>query len=87
MVPHTFIPFGAGPRVCFGMHLGLYQMVTGAAHLAANYTVELSTAEQDSTTKLGALLEPRGARARITPPHTTAAVQGITSGSDPASRW
>jgi cytochrome P450 len=63
--PHTFIPFGAGPRVCFGMHLGMYQMVTAAAHLAMNYQLDL-VAMEDVTTSPGALLVPRVCRARIT---------------------
>lgn len=76
--PHTFIPFGAGPRVCFGMHLGMYQMVTAAAHLAMNYTLDLVTVE-DVTASPGALLVPRVCRARITPLDATA-------GAHPGSR-
>jgi unspecific monooxygenase len=76
--PHTFIPFGAGPRVCFGMHLGMYQMVTAASHLAMNYALDLVTVV-DVTTSPGALLVPRACRARITP-------LGATAGADPGSR-
>jgi unspecific monooxygenase len=79
--PHTFIPFGAGPRVCFGMHLGMYQMVTAAAHLAMNYTLDL-VAMEDVATSPGALLVPRVCRARITPLDATAgAVPGSSSGA------
>jgi unspecific monooxygenase len=76
--PHTFIPFGAGPRVCFGMHLGMYQMVTAAAHLALNYRLDL-VAMEDVTTSPGALLVPRVCRARITP-------LDATSGARPDAR-
>ena len=80
--PHAFIPFGAGPRVCFGMHLGMYQMVTAAAHLAMNYALELVTME-DVTTSPGALLVPRVCRARITPLDATT---GAGLGSRPGAR-
>jgi cytochrome P450 len=70
--PHAFIPFGAGPRVCFGMHLGTYQMVTAASHLAMNYDLEMLGFE-DATTSPGALLMPRVCRATFTPLDETAA--------------
>jgi len=61
----AYIPFGSGPRICLGLHLGLYQLVTAASHLAAHYRIEPNTTETETLPH--AILLPRGLRARITP--------------------
>jgi enediyne biosynthesis protein E7 len=64
--PHTYFPFGAGPRLCIGMHLGVYQLVTGAAYLAANYDVVLRSPTLP-TRSPDAVLVPHGFRASVAP--------------------
>jgi cytochrome P450 len=59
----TYFPFGAGPRVCLGIQLGIYQLVTATAHLALNHDIDLC--ESDGTLVPQALLLPRRLRARI----------------------
>jgi cytochrome P450 len=60
----AYIPFGSGPRVCMGLHLSLYQLVTTTSHLAANYRIESNAAEIEPFHH--AMVVPRGLRARIT---------------------
>ncbi len=62
----AYIPFGAGPRMCLGLHLGLYQLAIATAHLAAHYRVELPDGPP-ARLDLSAILLPQGLRARITP--------------------
>lgn len=61
----AYIPFGSGPRICLGLHLGLFQLITAASHLAAHYRIESNT---DEVVPLpDAILLPQNLRARITP--------------------
>jgi cytochrome P450 len=62
----AYIPFGAGPRICLGLHLGLYQLTTAASHLAACYLIESPNAAEVQP-YAHAILVPRDLRARITP--------------------
>jgi cytochrome P450 len=59
----AYIPFGSGPRVCIGLHLSLYQLATSVARLAAFYRIDAVATEAEGG--LGAMLVPRGLRARI----------------------
>jgi cytochrome P450 len=61
----AYFPFGAGPRICVGLHLGMYQMVTSAAHLATHY--QIVVADQDITASTGPVLLPEGLTARLLP--------------------
>ena len=70
----AYIPFGAGPRICLGLHLGLYQLTTAVAHLAAHYTVASPNAAE-VIPEPHAILLPRDLRARVIP----------TAGSHPAA--
>ena len=58
----AYIPFGSGPRICLGLHLSQYQLVTAISQLAAHYRVELSTAIEPVPNEM---LLPLGLRARI----------------------
>jgi unspecific monooxygenase len=62
----AYLPFGAGPRICLGLHLGLYQLTTAASHLAACYQIESPNAGEVQP-YAHAILVPRDLRARITP--------------------
>jgi unspecific monooxygenase len=59
----AYLPFGSGPRICLGLHLSLYQLVTTTAHLAANYRVAADLAGVEPLPE--AMLLPRGLRARV----------------------
>ena len=61
----AYLPFGSGPRICLGLHLGLFQLVTAVAHLSAHYRIEASTA--DNTAVPDAILLPRALKARVVP--------------------
>jgi enediyne biosynthesis protein E7 len=59
----AYLPFGSGPRMCLGLHLGLYQLVTCVSHLAAHYQVDSAHAAAVEPVP-HAILLPRGLRAR-----------------------
>ena len=42
---YAYIPFGAGPRVCVGSHLGMMEAVLVAAMVARRFRFELAGAE------------------------------------------
>ncbi|WP_188316833.1 cytochrome P450 [Solihabitans fulvus] len=61
----AYVPFGAGPRVCLGIQLALYQLVVAAARLAVGYRIEV-TSDNVAPTPQPALT-PVGLAARFTP--------------------
>jgi unspecific monooxygenase len=61
----AYIPFGSGPRICFGLHLAVYQLMLAASHLAAHYRIEPDATEVRAFPH--ALLLPRDFRARFIP--------------------
>lgn len=63
---YAYLPFGAGPRICLGNHLGMLQLVLAVAALVRDYTVEVVNLDSAPLTPY-ALLVPDGLRARITP--------------------
>ncbi|MFI9843567.1 cytochrome P450 [Nonomuraea sp. NPDC051941] len=71
----TYFPFGAGPRVCLGMHLGIYQAIVGTAHIAAHYDIE-GLDLQDSDAVAGPVLEPLALRVRMRRTHAGRTVVG-----------
>jgi unspecific monooxygenase len=59
------MPFGAGPRACLGAQMATFQLVAATAHLASEYTIEITAAPR--SVKVGGLLLPEGLRARFLP--------------------
>lgn len=62
----AYIPFGAGPRMCLGLHLGLYLLVIAASCLAADYRIESANIAEPRPPREELLL-PHGLRLRLTP--------------------
>jgi cytochrome P450 len=56
-VRHTYLPFGAGPRVCVGTQLGLRQLTLAASWLAG---MRIDGPAGEVTPDFGGLLTPRG---------------------------
>jgi unspecific monooxygenase len=61
----AYMPFGAGPRACLGAQMATFQLVAATAHLASEYTIEITAAPR--SVKVGGLLLPEGLRARFLP--------------------
>lgn len=57
--PHTYLPFGAGPRICPGSALALSQLVILTAILASDYVLRAPNAETVDVTCNGLLLPTR----------------------------
>ncbi|WP_280255233.1 cytochrome P450 [Nocardia wallacei] len=65
--PHTryaYFPFGAGPRICPGNHIGLRQLTVAVRTLAREY--DITVADPAPPMVARALLLPDGLRARFT---------------------
>ncbi|MEU8236112.1 cytochrome P450 [Actinoplanes sp. NPDC048967] len=56
---HTYLPFGAGPRVCVGTQLGMIQLVLSTFWLVREYDVSIAPGH-GGTPDFGGLLTPRG---------------------------
>lgn len=63
---HTYLPFGAGPRVCVGTQLGMIQLVLSTFWLAREYDVTV-TPGRGGTPDFGGLLIPQGLTATFRP--------------------
>ncbi|WP_280274325.1 cytochrome P450 [Nocardia wallacei] len=64
--PHTryaYFPFGAGPRICPGNHVGLRQLTLAVRTLAREY--DITVVDPRAPMVAGALLVPKGLRARF----------------------
>ncbi|QFZ24588.1 cytochrome P450 [Saccharothrix syringae] len=59
---HSYLPFGAGPRVCVGTQLGVVQLTLGAFWLTRGYRVSAPGADR-SAPEFHNLLVPKGFRA------------------------
>ncbi len=60
----TYLPFGAGPRVCLGSALAMRQLTLVTSRLAQAFTIESSNATSAVPQFLGRLT-PTGLRARL----------------------
>ncbi|MFF1815117.1 cytochrome P450 [Streptomyces sp. NPDC058251] len=61
---HAFLPFGGGPRVCFGRQFAFLELTIAVAALAADYTIQITNLDTSPTAPQSLLL-PRGLRSRI----------------------
>jgi unspecific monooxygenase len=75
----AYVPFGAGSRVCIGLHLSLYQLAIAVARLAALYRIDAESTEHAG--RPGAMLVPGSLRARITRIAESAATRDLASGT------
>ncbi|XP_009593551.1 cytochrome P450 714C2-like [Nicotiana tomentosiformis] len=57
-VPHVFMPFGVGPRVCAGLPLALAELKILISLIVSNFTFRLSPTYVHSP-KLGIVIEPQ----------------------------
>ncbi|MFK3985073.1 cytochrome P450 [Micromonospora sp. NPDC050397] len=64
----TYLPFGAGPRVCIGSALAMRQLTLVTSRLAQRFAVESPNAASAVPAFLGRL-SPTGLRARFRPPN------------------
>ncbi|WP_158888205.1 cytochrome P450 [Amycolatopsis anabasis] len=68
--PHAYLPFGAGPRVCFGAHLGAIILTLTAARIATSYHLHLIDPHR-VTPHFGVPYRPRNLHFRLEPRTTT----------------
>ena len=61
---HAYLPFGAGPRICLGTHLGSLQLVLATAWMVHRYEFDVTRAPDPDATPQ-ALLKPEGLRVRF----------------------
>lgn len=64
--PHAYIPFGAGPRVCLGLHLGQLLLARTAIHIARSFYLHLVRQPSAIPPRPATLLLPTGLTCALT---------------------